>query len=370
MKLKNKLFTFAQTIPDFRLNRKKLYPSENIVFITILAVICGAETWEEIEDYGIVKREFLETILELENGIPSHDTFNRFFSLLKPAFFEEHFVSWIKSISNDYKGVVAIDGKTVRGSKQSGLKSAIHLVSAFSTENEIFLGQIKTEEKSNEITAIPELLKVLDIENAIVTIDAMGCQTDIAKGIIEQKADYILAVKENQKELYQDIESAFLIPSKDKSKIYITQEVGSGRVEKRTCTVMDDLSHLLNPTKWSSLQSIVKIESERFIKSTGKTQKATRFYISSLPCDATKIADAIRSHWKIENNLHWHLDVSFGEDKSRKRYKNAAQNFSSVLKLSLKLLINENISPVKKSIRRKRKIAGWDNHYLLSLFNF
>ncbi len=159
MKLKNKLFIFAQTIPDFRLNRKKLHPSENIVFITILAVICGAETWEEIEDYGIVKREFLETILDLENGIPSHDTFNRFFSLLKPSFFEEHFVSWIKSISNHYKGVVAIDGKTVRGSKQSGLKSAIHLVSAFSTENEIFLGQIKTEEKSNEITAIPELFK-------------------------------------------------------------------------------------------------------------------------------------------------------------------------------------------------------------------
>jgi predicted transposase YbfD/YdcC len=370
MNTENKLFTFAQTIPDFRLNRKKLHPSENIVFITILAVVCGAETWEEIEDYGKVKREFLETILDLENGIPSHDTFNRFFSLLNPVFFEEHFVSWIKSISNGYKGVVAIDGKTVRGSKQSGLKSAIHLVSAFSTENEIFLGQIKTEEKSNEIKAIPELLKVLDLQEAIVTIDAMGCQTDIAYEIIEQKADYILAVKENQKELYQDIESAFLIPLKDKSKMYTTEEVGSGRVEKRTCTVLDDLSHLEDFTKWRSLQSIVKIESERFIKSTGKTQKSTRFYISSLPCDANKISESIRSHWKIENNLHWHLDVSFGEDKSRKRYKNAAQNFSSVLKLSLKLLLNETISTQKKSVKRKRKIAGWDNHYLLSLFNF
>jgi len=370
MKLENKLFSFAKTIPDFRLDRKRLYPSENIVFITILAVICGAETWEEIEDYGIVKREFLETILDLENGIPSHDTFNRFFSLLKPSLFEEHFVSWIKSISNEYKGVVAIDGKTVRGSKKSGLKSAIHLVSAFSTENEVFLGQIKTEEKSNEITAIPELLKVLDLEGAIVTIDAMGCQTEIAEGIIEQRADYILAVKENQKELYEDIESAFLIPSKDPSKIYIKEEFGSGRIEKRTCTVMNDLSHLLNPKRWYSLQTIIKIDSERYIKATQKTQTATRYYISSLPCDAKKIAESIRSHWKIENNLHWHLDVSFGEDKSRKRYKNAAQNFSTVLKLSLKILLNETISPVKKSIRRKRKIAGWDNHYLLSLFEF
>lgn len=370
MKNQNKLFTFAQTIPDFRLNRKKLYPSENIVFITILAVICGAETWEEIEDYGIVKRDFLETILDLENGIPSHDTFNRFFSLLNPTLFEEHFISWIKSISNDYKGVVAIDGKTVRGSKQAGLKSAIHLVSAFSTKNEIFLGQVKTEEKSNEITAIPELLKVLDLETAIVTIDAMGCQTEIAEAIIAQKADYILAVKENQKELYNDIESAFLIPSNDQSKTYTTEEVGSGRVEKRTCTVMNDLSHLTNSEKWNSLQSIAKIESERYIKSTKKTQKATRYYITSLPSDAIKIAEAVRSHWKIENNLHWHLDVSFGEDKSRKRQQNAAQNFSSVLKLSLKILLNETISPVKKSIRRKRKIAGWDNHFLLSLFDF
>lgn len=370
MKIKNKLFTFAKTIPDFRLNRKKLYPSENIVFITILAVICGAETWEEIEDYGVVKIDFLESILDLENGIPSHDTFNRFFSLLKPSLFEEYFVSWIKSISNQYKGVVAIDGKTVKGSKKSGLKSAIHLVSAFSTENEIFLGQIKTEEKSNEITAIPELIKILDLEGAIITIDAMGCQEDIAKEIIKQKADYILAVKENQKELYEDIESAFLISLKDPSKVYTKEEFGSGRIEKRVCTVMDDLSHLLNPTKWDSLQTLVKIDSERYIKATKKTQKSTRYYISSLPSDAKKLAESIRAHWKIENNLHWHLDVSFSEDKSRKRNKNAAQNFSSVLKLSLKILLNETISPVKKSIRRKRKIAGWDNHYLLSLFDF
>lgn len=370
MKKENKLFSFAQTIPDFRLNRKKLHPSENLIFITILAVICGAETWEEIEDYGKVKREFLETILDLTNGIPSHDTFNRFFSLLNPILFEEHFVSWIKSISNDFKGVVAIDGKTVRGSKQPGVKSALHLVSAFSTENQVFLGQIKTQEKSNEITAIPELLKVLDLENAIVTIDAMGCQTEIAEAISKQKADYILAVKENQKELYQDIESAFLIPSKDDSNQYTTEEINGTRVERRTYTVIDDLTHLTNPDRWSAIQSIIKIDSHRYIKSTTKTQTATRYYITSMPKDPVKIAQSIRSHWKIENNLHWHLDVSFGEDKSRKRHKNAAQNFSSVLKLSLKILLNEKITPVKKSIRRKRKIEGWDNHYLLSLFDF
>jgi len=370
MNSKNKLFLFSKSIPDFRIDRKKLHPSENIIFITILAVICGAETWEEIEDYGTVKQDFLASILNLENGIPSHDTFNRFFSLLKPSIFETYFVSWIKSISNDYKGVIAIDGKTVRGSKKLEKKSAIHLVSAFSTEYEVFLGQIKTTDKSNEITAIPELLKILDLEGAIVTIDAMGCQTEIAKQIKKHQADYILAVKENQKELYQDIESAFLVLKKEDSNTYITEEVGSGRVEKRTCSVMEDLTHLHNPNKWKSLQTIIRVETQRYTKSSKITQNATRYYISSLSKNPEKIGKAIRSHWKIENNLHWHLDVSFGEDKSRKRYKNAAQNFSSVLKLSLKILLNEKISTKKKSIRRKRKIAGWDNHYLLSLFNF
>ena len=370
MNSKNKLFLFSKSISDFRIDRKKLHPSENIIFITILAVICGAETWEEIEDYGIVKQEFLSGILDLENGIPSHDTFNRFFSLLKPSIFETYFVSWIKSISTSYKGVVVIDGKTVRGSKKSGKKSAIHLVSAFSTESEVFLGQIKTADKSNEITAIPELLKILDLEDSIVTIDAMGCQTEIAQQINLCNAAYILAVKENQKELYQDIKSAFLVVSKNESNTYTTEEVGSGRVEKRTCSVIDDLTHLLNPNKWKSLQTIIKVESQRYIKSSKTTQKATRYYISSLSKNPKKIGKAIRSHWKIENNLHWHLEVSFGEDKSRKRYKNAAQNFSSVLKLSLKILLNEKVSTKKKSIRRKRKIAGWDNHYLLSLFNF
>jgi len=365
----NKLLLFSQSILDFRIDRKKLHPSENIIFITILAVICGAETWEEIEDYGIVKYKFLASILNLENGIPSHDTFNRFFALLKPSIFETHFVSWIKSISNSYKGVVAIDGKTIRGSKKLENKSTIHLVSAFSTESEVFLGQIRTADKSNEITAIPELLKILDLEGAIVTIDAMGCQTEIAKQIRLCKADYILAVKQNQKELYQDIESAFLVFSKNESNSYITEEIGSGRIEKRTCCVMNDLSHLMNPNKWESLQTIIKIETQRYTKSSKITQKATRYYISSLPINAEKMSKAIRSHWKIENNLHWHLDVSFGEDKSRKRHKNAAQNFSSVLKLSLKILLNDR-SIKKKSIRRKRKIAGWDNHYLLSLFKF
>jgi len=368
IKRDNKILKFAHSLPDFRMNRKKIHSSETIVFITIAAVICGADTWDDIEEFGIMKKEFLKEIIDLKHGIPSHDTINRFFSGLKSGIFEKHFLSWVQDICKNIKGVVAIDGKTIRGSRKEGNKSAIHMVSAFASANNLVLGQIKTDQKSNEITAIPELLKILDIEGCTVTIDAMGCQTKIAESILEQKADYILAVKENQKELYSNIIDSFRFISVKKQKKFEDIDSGHGRVETRICTVIDDLNHITKLGSWKNLKTIVKIDSERFIKATSAIQKETRYYISNLEANPQLIGLMIRNHWCIENKLHWQLDVSFNEDKSRKRYLNAAENFSVILRMALNLIKNEKSS--KRSVRGKRLKAGWDNQYLLSVLNF
>ena len=214
--MENKILTFARSLPEHRMDRKKLHLAEDIVYITLAAVICGADTWEDISDFGKAKKDFLKGTLSLKHGIPSPDTFNRFFAGLSPVVFESNFISWVKGLCSKNTGVVAIDGKTVRGSRKEGNKSAIHMVSAFAAANGLVLGQVKTNQKSNEITAIPELLKVLDIEGCIITIDAMGCQTKIARGIVEKGADYILAVKDNQKELHAGIVDTFRFAQKTK----------------------------------------------------------------------------------------------------------------------------------------------------------
>jgi predicted transposase YbfD/YdcC len=363
-----KLLKFARSLPDCRMDRKKLHLAEDIVFITLAAVVCGAETWEDIADFGRSKIIFLKRFLKLENGIPSPDTFNRFFASLNPKVFESLFLSWIKGLCKDHKGVVAIDGKTVRGSRKQGNKSAIHMVSAFAAANGLVIGQVKINQKSNEITAIPELINVLDIEDCIITIDAMGCQTKIAEAIITNEADYILAVKENQKELYANIIDTFRFAEDKKIKSYEDVDTGHGRVETRLCTITNNLELLTNVQDWRNINSLVKIESQRYIKSTGETQKETRYYISSLDKDAKTIGQAIRSHWGIENKLHWQLDVSFGEDKSRKRDRNAAENYSIVLRMALNLVKSENTT--KRSVKGKRLKAGWDDEYLLSLLKF
>jgi predicted transposase YbfD/YdcC len=364
----NKLLIFARSLPDHRMDRKKLHLAENIVFITLVAVICGAETWEEIAEFGHSKKNSLKRFLNLENGIPSPDTFNRFFAILNPTMFESLFLSWIKGLCKKHKGVVAIDGKTVRGSRKEGNKSAIHMVSAFATANNLVIGQVKTSQKSNEITAIPELIKVLDIEDCIITIDAMGCQTKIAESIIANGAAYILAVKENQKELYANIIDTFRFAKAEKITSYEDVDIGHGRVETRVCSITNDLDLLTNAEDWRDVSTLVKIDSQRYIKATGETQKETRYYITSLEKDAKKIGQAIRSHWGIENKLHWQLDVSFGEDKSRKRDRNAAENYSVVLRMALNLVKSENST--KRSVKGKRLKAGWDDEYLLSLLNF
>jgi predicted transposase YbfD/YdcC len=364
----NKILTFARTLPEHRMDRKKLHLAEDIVFITLVAVICGADTWEEIAEFGRSKKGFLRSILSLKNGIPSPDTFNRFFAGLNPKVFETLFLSWAQGLCKHNSGVIAIDGKTVRGSRKEGGKSAIHMVSAFSAANNLVLGQVKTNQKSNEITAIPELIKVLDIEGCIVTIDAMGCQTKIAKAIIDQGADYLLAVKENQKELYSNIIDTFRFTPKEKLIQYEDIDTGHGRVETRLCTVTNNLGQLSRVDDWEHINALVKIESVRYIKVSGITQNETRYYITSLNHNTKTIGQAVRSHWSIENNLHWQLDVSFNEDKSRKRDRNAAENYSVILRMALNLIKNEKST--KRSVKGKRLKAGWDNEYLLTLLNF
>jgi predicted transposase YbfD/YdcC len=365
----NTLLTFAKGIKDFRLDRRKLHPVENIVFITILAVICNAQDWEEIEDFGNSRIDFFSKHLDLKNGVPSHDTFNRFFSLYDPRSFQALFVEWLSQLINIGEKHIAIDGKTCRGSKGSSGKM-IHLLHAYLTDDHSFLGQEKTEEKSNEITAIPQLLKVLDLQGALVSIDAMGCQKEIASQVIEQKGDYLLAVKENQKTLYQDIESAFGVYKKEPTTYFETVEINGSRMEKRICRSMSDLSHIEQAGQWKDLSVYIEIETEVYHKSKDRTTRDKRYYISSRTATPMYFLKAVRNHWAIENNLHWSLDVIFGEDQSRKRNNNVTENFSIILKTALKILQEKQKANKKISIKRMRKMAAWNLEYLLQLLEF
>lgn len=358
------LIDHLSALPDPRVERTKEHLLTDIVFITIAAVICGADTWNDIEAYGDSKQEWLCGHLQLPNGIPRHDTFNRFFSALDPGAFESCFLNWIKDVANLTHGeIVSIDGKTVRGSRGSGAKSAIHMVSAWAGANKLVLGQVKTDEKSNEITAIPELLKVLELKGCLVTIDAMGCQTAIVEQIVKREADYLIAVKGNQGQLEQDIEDTvrFCSPTSRDRDV----DVGHGRVETRVCSVYNDLAHVQNPERWCGLSAIICVEATRYFKATGQEHTEKRYYITSSKESAAYINRAVRGHWGIENSLHWVLDVAFGEDASRKREGNAAQNFSLLLRIALNLIKNEK--ETKRSIKGKRLDAGWNNDYLLKI---
>ena len=363
----NKLKTIFGQIPDFRCSHKQLYDLESILLIGIISVICGADSWNEMENYAQSKEEFLRTFLDLPNGIPSHDTFNRIFSNIDSAQFETCFIEWVNTLAQlQPREVIAIDGKTIRGAKSSGKKSPVHMISAWANDNNLVLGQIKVSEKSNEITAIPKLLEVLSIENTIVTIDAMGCQTNIANKIITKQADYILAVKGNQKQLHQDIQDEFKFGKHLKTST--TQEVNHGRIETRTCSAITNFQFIPQNNKWKNLKTIIKIESSREFKNSKKqTEKSSRYYISSLEASSEDFQKAIRSHWSIENKLHWTLDVAFREDASRKRKGNSTQNFSILNKIALNLLKNEKTSKI--GVKSRRMKAGWDNHYLIKVLN-
>jgi len=364
----NKLMSIFGSIEDPRIHINQLHDLVDILLIGIISVISGAETWKQMVEFASSKEEFLRKFLKLENGIPSEDTINRVFSAIDSEQFEERFIEWVNSLSEITKGqVIAIDGKTLRGAKANGKKSPVHMVSAWANENNLVLGQIRVNEKSNEITAIPVLLETLMIKDCIITIDAMGTQTDIAEKIIDNNANYILAVKENQKQLLEEIKDEFKF-SKN-IEIDTNIDIGHGRIETRKCSVISDFLFIENPdNKWKELKQIVKIESIREFKNSDKhTEKATRYYIASLNNKAQQYQSNIRSHWGVENKLHWTLDVGFSEDASRKRNKNAAQNYSILLKIALNLLKNEKTE--KQGIAGKRLKAGWNQEYLLKVLN-
>jgi predicted transposase YbfD/YdcC len=337
---------------------------DDIIFIAIASVICGADGWNDMEEFGKSKEGWLRSFLQLPNGIPTHDTFNRLFSALNPEELEKCFVEWTRSVVHLCEHeVIAIDGKSMCGTRDASNKSIVHMVSAWADRNHIVLGQVKVDEKSNEITALPRLLDLLVIKGCIVTIDAMGCQKDIASKVIEKEADYLLALKGNQGNLLEQVEDSFRflpVVSVDEQL-----DAGHGRVETHRCSVISDLSMIEAKDEWAALRSLVKIESERYIKSTGKTEKETRLYISSLPADAKLINQSVRAHWSVENSLHWVLDVGFNEDASRKRTGFAAQNYSLISRIALNLLKNDKTTKV--GVRGKRLKAGWDNRFLIKL---
>ena len=356
--------SYFSDLTDPRVERTREHRLDDILFIAISSVICGAEGWNDMEEFGKSKQEWLKSFLELPNGIPSHDTFNRVFSALNPEELARCFLEWTRSVADLCEHeVIAIDGKSMCGSRNYGNKSIVHMVSAWAEQNHIVLGQVKVDEKSNEITAIPRLLELLVLKGCIVTIDAMGCQKDIAAKIIDKEANYLLALKGNQGNLLEQVEDSFrFLPVADFDE---QVDTGHGRVETRCCSLISDLSMIEAKQEWPCLNCLVKIESQRYIKSTGKTEKQTRFYLSSLPADAQLINRSVRAHWAIENSLHWVLDVGFNEDDSRKRTGFAAQNYSLLNRIALNLLKNDKTAKV--GVRGKRLKAGWDNNFLIKL---
>ena len=354
------------TLEDPRIDRKKLHLLDDILGLTLLAVLCGADGWEAIELFGKSKKEFLRQVLELPNGIPSHDTIERLFQRLDSRKFEEAFMNWVKGLEISTSGkIISIDGKTLRGSRDEGNgRYAIHLVSAWCGANSISLGQIKTQGKSNEINAVKELLTLLDISGSVITIDAMGCQRDIAEQIVENGADYILAVKDNQKKLKEEIMDMFEFSG---ALQRTTQtEKDHGRIETRTCSIIKDLGQLQGAQNWRGLKTIIKIESKRVLKN--KTTSETRYYISSIDNNAEYFNHTVRSHWGIENSYHWVLDVQMGEDADRKRKNNSAENFAIIRRVALAMLQNKQLR--RLGVKNKQLVAGWDHAFLLSLLDF
>ncbi|RUA33079.1 MAG: ISAs1 family transposase [Bacteroidetes bacterium] len=342
------------------------YPLEEILFLSISAVVSGSDSWTSICTFGQIKLDWLRKFYPYKNGIPSHDVLGKLFARLDHKEFAKCFSSWVNSLSELTEGeVVAVDGKTIRRSGDGALgKSPLHVVSAYASGNRVCLGQETVSEKSNEITAIPELLKVLDIKGCTITIDAMGCQKKIAKQIMDNKANYILMVKDNQKELKEQVEHIFTITAGTSDTQY---DVGHGRTEIRVCKVINDLRFLDVSEEWHGLKSLVKVESERCDKKTGKTSHQDRYYISSLDVDAEYINNAVRQHWAIENNLHWSLDVIFKEDESLKKKGNSALNYGMMAKMAL-ILIEKEKTP-KMSKPSKRYQAALDDNFRAKILN-
>ena len=367
------LMDYFENLEDPRVERSKRHSLLDIITIAICAVICGADSWVYVEMFGKSKEEWFRTFLDLPNGIPSHDTFGEVFSRLDPLRFQECFMEWSQGVAHLLPGeVVAIDGKTARRSHDTRAgKGALHLVSAWASANTLTLGQVKTEEKSNEITAIPRLLQLLELNGCIVTIDAMGCQKEIAQSILEQGADYVLAVKQNQGRLHEDLrdlfEEAEATGFEGVPHDYATTlNKGHGRLERRECWAITDpdcLDYLSTGKEWPGLCSVVKVVGRREAE-TGVTVQP-RYFISSLDLSAAEMLATVRAHWSIENSLHWSLDVTFREDDCRVRKDHGPQNFATLRNISHNMLKRE--TSLKAGIQGKRLQAGWREDYLLKV---
>lgn len=357
---------YFSTLEDPRIDRKKLYSLEEILLITLCGVIGGCEGWEDLEDFGKIKLDFFRQYLPFENGAPSDDTYRRFFRSLDPKQFKECFINWVNAFQELHRDVVAIDGKTLRHSyDRAKEKPAIHMVSAFASSARLVLGQEKVADKSNEITAIPNLIKLLNLRGATVTIDAMGCQKAIAKDIIDKGADYVLGLKGNQGQLKEDVELFFQHHKKNNFKklkhdYCFMVDKDHGRFEKRSCWITEEIGWLEGRDKWKGLRSLIMIESSREID--GNISEETRYYIASAEANAIHANNTVRSHWGIENSLHWVLDVTFREDDSRIRDGSAPENLAIVRHIALNML--QQHRGKKMSIKKLRKKSGWDNSHL------
>lgn len=373
------LIEHFQVISDPRVNRTKDHALLDVLVIAVCTLLCGGETFNDMEDFGKAKEQWFRTFLVLTNGIPSHDTFNRVFAALDPKEFLECFLRWTQSLRQVvHREIVAVDGKALRRAmnKKDNVK---YVVSAWAESNNLVLGQLKVTDKSNEITAVPELLRVLELSGCIVTLDAMGCQKKIAREIIEADADYVLALKGNQETVHDEVKSfldatiaetqAARLPGAKLSKpaaalVQVEKvEKDHGRIETRRYYQSDQLSWFADLEKWEGLKSVGVVESIREI--AGEKTVERRYYLASLPLDVELFARAVRSHWGVENKVHWIMDVCFHEDQSRARAGYAAENLATLRRLALNMLKREHTK--KRGIKGKQLNAGWDHAYLLKL---
>ncbi len=361
-------------LPDPRCRRGRRHRLDELVIIAIMAVICCTDNWQEVAQWVYAKRKWLKTFLELPHGIPSHDTFGRVFAAIQPEAFERCFLAWIGALAKVRQGeLIAIDGKTLRHSfDRSSNKAAIHMISAWSTANGLVFGQLATEAKSNEITAIPKLLELLDLRGAVISIDAMGCQKEIARKIIDHGGDYIFSLKGNQSTMYDEVawwlDQAIAGSLRDVSLDYDQQiDKNHGRLETRLVWCTERIEWFADRDQWAGLSSLIAVDGQRRW-ADGRIEQERRYFISSLKgTNAKNFGRLIRSHWQVENSLHWSLDMSFNEDASRIRNGYAAENFSRLRRIALNLLKRETTEKV--GIQTKRNLAGWDEDYLLKVLN-
>lgn len=361
------LITILKEVPDPRVDRRKLHALPDVLTIAICALLCGAKSFEDMEVFGEAKSDWFESFLELPHGIPSHDTFNRVFAALDPQAFLECFLRWTQGLRSAVaEEIVALDGKALRRAINKGDCPKV-VVSAWAAENGLALGQLKVEDKSNEITAVPKLLRVLELAGCIVTLDAMGCQKEIAKEIKEADADYVLALKGNHELTHAEVKSYLddAIARKAKELAFTeTVDKGHGRLETRRYWQSDKLDWFAERKQWEGLQSVGVVEAVREVG--GQRTVERRYYLSSLSVEVQRFARAVRSHWAIENQLHWVLDVNFGEDQSRARSGYASENLATLRRWALNL-IKADQQKAKRSLKGRMKAAGWDNRYLLHL---